>query len=102
MRIKERWRAMRDWSSRAWANIRPGPESRKGFQWGAILVALWIAIVGGIYLRSGFGLAVDLAFALTVAALGVPLVALAVWLLLTLLRKLPRKVLSTRSRNGAP
>jgi len=90
MRIKDRWRAVRDWSSRAWANIRPGPEARKGAIWGAILVALWIAIVGGIYLQSGFGLAIDLAFALTVAALGVPLVALAVWLLLTILRKVPR------------
>ncbi len=90
MRIKDRWRAIRDWSSSAWSNIRPGPEARKGATWGAILVALWIAIVGGVYLQSGFGLAIDIAFALTVAALGVPLVALAVWLLLTILRKLPR------------
>src|ERR1700689_3420276 len=90
MQIKDRWRSLRDWSSRAWANIRPGPEARKGAIWGAILVALWIAIVGGVYLQSGFGLAIDLAFALTVAALGVPLVTLAVWLLLTILRSLPR------------
>src|SRR5580700_4980052 len=90
MRFKERWRSLRDWTARAWANIRPGPEARRGALWGAILVALWIAIVGGVYLQSGFGLAIDLAFALTVAALGVPLVALAVWLLLTILRKLPR------------
>ena len=90
MRIKERWHGVRDWCGRAWALIRPGPEARKGATWGAILVALWIAIVGGIYLKSGFGLPIDLAFALTVAALGVPLVALVVWLLLTILRKLPR------------
>jgi dienelactone hydrolase len=90
MRFKERWRSLRDWTARAWANIRPGPEAGKGALWGAILVALWIAIVAGIYLQSGFGLTVDLAFALTVAALGVPLVALAVWLLLTILRSLPR------------
>jgi dienelactone hydrolase len=89
MRIKERWRSIRDWSSRAWANIRPGPEARKGAAWGAVLVALWIAIVGGIYLKSGFGLTLDLAFALAVAALGVPLVTLLVALLLKLLRKLP-------------
>jgi dienelactone hydrolase len=89
MRIKERWRSIRDWSSRAWANIRPGPEARKGAAWAAVLVALWIAIVGGIYLKSGFGLTLDLAFALAVAALGVPLVALLVALLLKLLRKLP-------------
>src|SRR5579863_2018337 len=90
MRIKERWRALRDWSTRAWANIRPGPEARRGALWGAILVALWIAIVAGIYFQSGFGLPIDLAFTLTVAALGIPLVALLVWLILTMLRKLPR------------
>ncbi len=90
MRIKELWRTFRDWSSRAWANIRPGPEARKGARWGTILVALWIAVVAGVYLQSGFGLPIDLAFTLTVAALGVPLVALLVWLILTLLRKLPR------------
>jgi dienelactone hydrolase len=90
MRIPDLWRAVQGWSSRAWADIRPGPEARTGALWGALLVALWIAIVGGLYLQSGFGLAVDIPFALLVAVLGVPLVALAVWLLLTLLRKLPR------------
>jgi len=83
MRIKE-------WCGRAWARMRPGPEARKGAIWGAIAVALWIAVVGGYYLKSGFGLAVDLAFALVLAAVGVPLVMLAVWLILTILRKLPR------------
>ena len=70
--------------------VRPGPEARAGAVWGAIAVALWMAIVGGLYLKTGFGLFIDLAFALTVAALGVPLVMLAVWLILTILRKLPR------------
>ncbi len=88
--IKARWRAFCDWSSRAWANIRPGPETRKGVVWGAIAVALWIAIVGGIYLKSGFGRAIDLTFAFMIALLGVPLVALLIALLLTILRKLPR------------
>lgn len=90
MRIKERWRSIREWCGRAWGNIRPGPEARYGALAGAVVVALWIAIVGGIYLRSGFGMAPDVAFALAVALLGVPLVALVVWLLLTILRKLPR------------
>ncbi len=92
MWIKGRWRVVRDWLSRAWANIRPGPETRKGVVWGAILVALWIAIVGGVDLNSGFGRAFDLAFALLVAALGVPLVMLVIALLLTIFRKLPRMV----------
>jgi dienelactone hydrolase len=86
MRIKERWNSVREWCGR----IRPGPEARRGAAWGAIAVALWIAIVGGIYLKSGFGLGIDLAFALAVAGLGVPLVMLGVWLILTILRKLPR------------
>ncbi len=90
MRIKDRWRSLRDWSSRVWANIRPGPEARKGAQWGLLLVVLWTAVVGGTYFQSGFGLTIDLAFTLVFAALSVPLVALAVWLLLTFLRKLPR------------
>jgi dienelactone hydrolase len=90
MRIKERWRSIRDWCGRTWDKISPGPEARTGAVWGAIGVALWIAIVGGVYLQSGFGLSIDIAFALTVAALGIPLVMLAVWLILTLLRKLPR------------
>jgi dienelactone hydrolase len=90
MRIKERWRTFRDWCGRGWAKIRFGPEGRKGAIWGALLVALWIAIVAGAYLQSGFGLGIDLAFTFLVAALGLPLVMLAVWLILTLFRKLPR------------
>jgi dienelactone hydrolase len=89
MWIKDRWRVVRDWCKRAWANVRPGPETRKGAAWGAVAVALWTAIVGGLFLKSGFGLSIDLAFALSVALLGVPLVAVIVVLLLKLLRKLP-------------
>ena len=51
MRIKERWRSVRDWCGRTWNIISPGPEGRKGAIWGAIAVALWIAIVGGITLQ---------------------------------------------------
>ncbi len=81
---------VRDWSGRAWPLIRPGPETRKGVVWGALLVALWIALIGGMDLKSGFGRAFDLAFALAVALLGVPLVMLLAALLLTIFRKLPR------------
>jgi hypothetical protein len=90
MRIRERWRGIRDWWGRTWANLRPGPEARTGAVWGALAVAIFIAVVGGTYLQSGFGLGIDIAFALTIAALGVPLVMLVLWLLLTILRKLPR------------
>jgi hypothetical protein len=92
MAFKDRWRTFRSWCSRAWASIRPGPETRTATVWGAIFVSLWIAIVGGIYLESGFGLTIDLAFALTIAIIGVPLVALIVVLLLKLFSKLPRFV----------
>jgi len=90
MRFTERWRGVRDWMGRVWGNVRPGPEARRGALWGAILVALWIAVVGGIYFQSGFGLGVDVAFTLAFAALGIPLVVLLVVLLLKILRSLPR------------
>lgn len=90
MDIRQRWHSVRDWFRRAWANIRPGPETRKGAIWGAIAVALFIAISSGSYLKLGYGRAFDLLFALIVAALLVPLVALAVVLLMNLLRRLPR------------
>jgi len=46
--------------------------------------------VGGFNLKSGFGIAVDLVVVFIAAAIGVPLVAAVVVLLLTLLRKIPR------------
>jgi dienelactone hydrolase len=88
--MKDRWRTLRDWTARIWANIRPGPEARTGSRWGAILVALGVAIAAGIYLQSGFGLAIDLAFTILVAAIGLPLLMLLTALLLTIFRKLPR------------
>src|SRR5487761_2134384 len=88
MNIRQRWQSVRDWSARAWANIRPGPETRKGTIWGA--VALAIAISNGMYLKLGYGRAFDVTFALLIAALGVPMVALLVVLLMTILRRLPR------------
>src|SRR5260370_11142017 len=90
MRIRERWRGIRDWWGRTWANLRPGPEARTGAVWGALAVAIFIAGLGGTYLQSGFGLGIGIAFALLVAALGVALVMLLLWLLLTILPKLPR------------
>jgi len=90
MSIRQRWRSVCDWSARAWANIRPGPETRKGTIWGAIVVALGIAISSGSYLKLGYGRAFDVTFALVIAALGVPLVALLFALLMTVLRHLPR------------
>ena len=60
--------------------------------WAILLTAAIAAFVGGYYLHSGFGLGIDLAFAFVVAALGIPIVALLVALLLTIFRRLPRLV----------
>lgn len=89
-RIKNVWRRVRDWWVRFWNNIRPGPEARRGAMWAMLATAAVMASVAGYYLHSGFGLFIDLAFAFGVAALGIPLVALLVALLLTIVRKLPR------------
>jgi dienelactone hydrolase len=71
-------------------DIRPGPEARRGAAWALIATAAIVAFIGGYYLDSGFGVGVDLAFAFGIAALGIPLAAVVVALLLTILRKLPR------------
>lgn len=78
------------WTVAVWDDIKPGPEARKGAVYAAIATVLWAAVVGGINLKSGFGRTVDLLFALTVAALGIPLVAAVFVLLLAIFRRLPR------------
>ena len=75
----------------AWSQILPGPGARKGFAWGCVAAAAGAAVVGALTLHSGFGyLAVALTFG--VAVLGIPLAALVIILLLTILRKLPRLI----------
>jgi hypothetical protein len=88
--LRSRWNQLRDWWRRTWINIRPGPEARKGAAWAVIAAAAWAAVVGGIYLQSGFSRWIDFPFAFAAAVLGIPLVAILVALLLTILRKLPR------------
>jgi dienelactone hydrolase len=78
------------WCASAWQNTKPGPEERRGAYWAALLTVVWAAVIGGINLKSGFGLWADLLFTLLVAALGIPVVTLAVALLLTIFRRLPR------------
>jgi dienelactone hydrolase len=89
-RARSGWSKLRGWIRRFWTDIRPGPEARKGAIWGALAVGFVTAIIGGYYLHSGFGLWVDLLFAIAVAGIGIPLGALLVALLLTLLRGLNR------------
>lgn len=87
---ESRWRMVRDWSSRHWAAIRPGPEARRGAVWGTLAAASVCVIIGGIYLQSGFGYLFDFAFCIVFAVLFIPLAALLVALLITIFRRLPR------------
>jgi dienelactone hydrolase len=84
------WLRIRDWCARIWIAIRPGPEARRGAVWGTLAAAAACVVIAGLYLRTGFGYAFDFAFATVFAALVIPLTALAVALLLTIARKLPR------------
>ena len=89
-RLVQKLRTLLAWCARFWNNIRPGPEARRGAVWAVLIASAIMAFVGGFYLHSGFGLFLDLAFAYGVAALGIPLAALVIMLLLTILRRLPR------------
>jgi MFS family permease/dienelactone hydrolase len=89
-RVKLTWRKLADWSGRQWRAIRPGPEARRGAVWGTLAAAAVCVVIAGLYLHTGFGYLFDFAFAILVSAALIPLVALAVALLLTIARKLPR------------
>ncbi|MGO9084293.1 MAG: hypothetical protein ACLQBK_03635 [Candidatus Sulfotelmatobacter sp.] len=84
-----RWRRFKNWTASQWAAIRPGPEARRGAVWGTLAAAAITVIIGGLYIRTGFGYLFDFAFCILFATLFIPLIALIVALLLTLFRKLP-------------
>jgi dienelactone hydrolase len=84
------WQSFRSWWLRTWADLRPGPEARRGAVWAALATVIWAAVIGGIDLKTGFGVAVDLLVGFLIAAIGIPLVALLAALLFTIFRKLPR------------
>ena len=90
MFLERWWTLLCNWRRRTWATIKPGPETRPGVYWSASVTAVIAALVGGINLYSGFGLAVDIAVVLLFATFGGGLFALLVALLLTILRRLPR------------
>lgn len=73
-----------------WQAIRPQPEARKGVAVAAAITAIAWAIYIGVTVDTGLGVWLDVLVALVVTALGVPLVAAVVALLLTILRRLPR------------
>lgn len=73
-----------------WRSLKPVHEAHHGVLWAAVCASLIAVVVGGFNLKSGFGIVVDLAVVFIGAAIGVPLIAIAVVLILTLLRKIPR------------
>ena len=73
-----------------WRSLKPVHEAHHGVLWAAVGATLAALVVGGFSLKSGFGLWVDLSLLFAAAAIGLPLVAVAVGLVLTLLRKIPR------------
>jgi len=86
------WHRVLDWCARQWNKIRPGPEARRGAVWGTLAAAGICVVIAGLYAHTGFGYAFDFAMAAVSAAVIIPLVMLAVALLLTVARKLPRLV----------
>jgi hypothetical protein len=86
---KNAFRVSRDWCSRQWTAIRPGPEVRRASMAGAALIALaWAAYVG-TQVRFGFGPLGDAAICVVAAAVVLALACLAVALALWIIRKLP-------------
>jgi dienelactone hydrolase len=89
-RVKGWWRSGLAWCASKWGLVRPGPEARRGAVWGTLAAAAICVVVAGLYARTGFGYAFDFALVVVFAAVLIPLTTLAVALLLTVARKLPR------------
>jgi len=75
-KLKDRW-------------AKRGPIGPRPQAIGTLIAAAICVVIAGLYLRSGFGYWFDFLLAIVVAAIGIPLIALVVALVLVLLRKLP-------------
>ena len=84
------WHAAKNSLVNSWRAVRPGPEARIGAIAAAVVTLIFTEVTGGLLIHSGFGVWIDLLFAVLVAAIGIPLVALLTLLLLTVFRSLPR------------
>ena len=73
-----------------WRSVKPVHEAHQGALWAALGASFVALVVGGLNLKSGFGVWVDLCVVFVAAAIGLPVVAIVVGLVLTLLRKIPR------------
>src|SRR5580658_6807167 len=100
-RMQGWWRKGIAWCVRQSRQIRPGPEARRGAVWGTLTAAAVCVVIAGLYARTGFGYAFDFALAIVFAALLIPLFGLAVALLLTIARKLPRIATCVAGHFGA-
>ena len=88
---RSRWRKLRDWCSRQWAAIRPGPRSAPRRRLGNACCSRHLRHHRRpLHSDTGFGYIFDFAFCILFAAIFIPLVALLVMLLLSIARKLPR------------
>src|SRR5271157_4338731 len=86
---KKAFGVSRDWCSRQWTAIRPGPEVRRASMAGAALIALvWAAYIG-TQIRFGFGPLGDALICVVATALLLALASLAAALALWTVRKLP-------------
>ncbi|MGH9692806.1 MAG: hypothetical protein ACRD5Z_01590, partial [Bryobacteraceae bacterium] len=72
------WRSIGSWWRRTWSEIRPGREARRGAMWAAFATVIWAIVVGALNLKLGYGIWANFLFACGVAALGIPVVMLAV------------------------
>lgn len=88
--VKGAWHKTAAWCARQWMQVRPGPEARRGAVWGTLAAAACAVLIAGLYARTGFGYPFDFALAIVFAATLIAGVTLAVALLLTIARKLPR------------
>jgi dienelactone hydrolase len=91
MDLRSWWPRLRNLFSRQWNNIRPGPAAKRGAVRGTLAAAAIAVVFAGLFLHTGFGYLADFTFAIVVAALVIPLTALLIVLLLTILRSLPRR-----------
>jgi len=93
--VKRWWPVGAAWWLRQWANIRPGPEARRGAVWGTLAGAAVCVLIAGLYARTGFGYLFDFTLSILVATVLIPVIALLAALLLTIARHLPRMATAT-------
>jgi len=83
------WRAVREWCQRQWTALSPGHEARRGVLWGILVVVAIFAVEDVIFQPSGFGLAVDVGFAVALTVAVITVITLVVALFIGTVRQLP-------------